>query len=222
MTENDRYWQVAKMARAEAARGRLGTIPFVDFVLVAGSVAMGNPTADSDIDVILGCRAGRIWTVRLFAIAILELAGLRRRAGDSKTDARDRLCLSHFLTPESYRLMPPYNEYWETLYRRLVPFAGDTGIIGAFFAANAAWRKGEPESTYHTLPLGNWLRKFFEWLLSGWLGNRFESFARMLQKRRIERNLPGPETKPRIRFDDAELEFHPDTLRTETYFTTHV
>ena len=43
-------------------------IPFVDFILVAGSMAMGNPCEDSDFDVIVGVRRGRIFSAVLLLV----------------------------------------------------------------------------------------------------------------------------------------------------------
>jgi len=39
-------------------------VSFVDFVLVSGSMATGEATEESDFDLLVGARAGRIFTVR--------------------------------------------------------------------------------------------------------------------------------------------------------------
>ena len=47
-------------------------IPFVDFILVAGSMAMGNPCEDSDFDVIVGC-GGAEFLRRGFAVGLFSV-----------------------------------------------------------------------------------------------------------------------------------------------------
>jgi len=111
-------------------------IPFADFVLAAGSLAMGNIRKDSDFDVIIGAKFGRIFTVRFFSAAVFGLFGWRRDKESHGERASDKICLNHFVTPSNYCLRPPYNAYWQKLYENLVPIAGDKEKINAFFIAN--------------------------------------------------------------------------------------
>lgn len=213
--ESDHYWKAVKLGHLESAGGYLASIPFVDFAIISGSIAMGKPHAESDIDLILGCRKGRIWTARFFAILILEIGGVRRRAGDSKQDSSNRICLNHFVTPPAYRLQPPYNQYWIDLYQKLIPFAGNEAAINAFFNANADWagkRDIPPVRSLETKVKTN-----LEGMLSGSFGSKIEAFLKKIQLKKIQKNSVDPNKKPRLRFDDEELEFHPDTLRIEEY-----
>ena len=50
-------------------------IPFVDFVLAAGSLATGNLREESDFDVIVGVRQGRIFTARAFCFLAFGMFG---------------------------------------------------------------------------------------------------------------------------------------------------
>ena len=54
-------------------------IPFVEFVLVAGSMAMDTANDNSDVDIIVGARFGRIFTARLATALTLGLFGWRRK-----------------------------------------------------------------------------------------------------------------------------------------------
>src|SRR3989344_1208349 len=99
-------------------------VPFVEFVMAAGSLANGNLHENSDFDVIVGVRTGRIFTVRLFSVLLFGLLGMRRNKMTHGEEARDKICLSHFVTFKAYRLTPTYDNYRQNLYANLVPILG--------------------------------------------------------------------------------------------------
>lgn len=198
-------------------------IPFVDFVLVAGSLAFGNVHTDSDFDVIVGARQGRIFTVRFFCIALFGLSGVLQRRTDLRKTSRDKVCFNHFVTPGSYRLRPPHNAYWRELYKNLVPLFGREETVHQFFEANSNWvdlgevfiskeERWQPERF-------NVVKRFLESVLWGPLGRIFEWVVKKFQMSRIgvDKSFRRGEFsfKPRLRYDDEELEFHPDTSRIE-------
>ena len=197
-------------------------IPFVDFALAAGSMAIGNVKPQSDFDVIIGAKYGRIFTARFFAVLAFGLFGWRRKKLSHKEDAADKICLNHFVTEKAYRLSGPHDAYWQKLYQSLVPIFGRIEVVNKFFQANQDWM-GVPwifvDDLRHDRAAATWPRAMLEKILSGWLGDRLESVLRRFQMRRIERGLRNdpPGYKPRIIYGDDELEFHPDTRRTELY-----
>jgi hypothetical protein len=206
-----------KWKKFVALRRLFRFIPFVEFVFASGSMAVGNAGPLSDFDVLIGARQGRIFTVRALCIALFGIAGKRRRKLSHHDEANNKICLNHFVTRPAYRLSDPHNMYWEQLYKCLVPLYGRTDEARRFVDDNS-WAHG-------TLPVD---RRFFsgpsalarigEWLLGSGLGNGVEHWLRWFQRRRIETSLAadrGRGYKPRIKYDDTELEFHPDTLRIE-------
>lgn len=227
-------------------------IPFVDFALAAGSMATGNVKPDSDFDVIVGARAGRIFTARFFSVLVFGIFGWRRRkmhlapqtnADSTQTNAEisavsvssqrdsasDKVCLNHFVTEKSYRLSGPYNAYWQRLYQNLVPLFGEPEKINDFFAANADWvletkdiarprvlRCRYIDDLRHCYHRKAWIAKIAErFLLCDWI----EKFLRRIQISKIEQSLKSdkPGFEPRIKYNDDELEFHPDTKRIEDF-----
>jgi hypothetical protein len=199
-------------------------IPFIDFVFAAGSLATGNMREESDFDVVVGVRKGRIFTVRFLCFLIFKPLGWWATHPDN---AKDKICFNHFVTPNAYRLSPPHNEYWKKLYLSLVPIYGDPHIIQKFYRANAGWL-GEArlyqEDYKHKYKKSGKIKKILEWVLSDRLasnirsgtrlGDRLEQVLRKVQIRRIEKSLKSqPGYKPRIIYSDDELEFHPDTKR---------
>ena len=195
-------------------------VPFVDFVLAAGSLATGQLHEKSDFDVVVGARQKRIFTARFFAVAFFQLFDWRRSKFDEKETASDKICMNHFVTPRSYRLSPPHNTYWNHLYQNLIPVLGNEKSISNFFKAND-WmspprlRWAERDSRY----LGegqSLLKKFLEWVLSSRLGDGIEKMLKEDQIKRIKFGLPQSlGYKPRFIYNDDELEFHPDTRRIE-------
>lgn len=195
-------------------------LPFVDFVLAAGSMAMGTAKESSDFDVIVGVRPGRIFTARFLAVAIFTLRGWRRKNHnkEDKLSAKDKICLNHFVTRDSYRLSPPHDEYWNKLYQSLVPLLGDKEKITAFFNENCVWMNGcvLPDFARWQDSKPTIIFRILKRALNGKFGDSVEKVLRRLQIRKIERGIMHARGyRPRIIYSDAELEFHPDTRRIE-------
>lgn len=198
--------------------------PFCDFALAAGSMAVGNVGVDSDFDVIVGARSGRIFTARFFAVILFGLFGWRRKKLNHKESAADKICLNHFLTEQSFRLSPPHDNYWRNLYLSLVPVFGPADKINRFFQANADWlekKRVYEDDLRHLYRKNSSSKSIAEFLLSGRLGDWLEKILKRAQTNRIERSLrrDAPGFKPRIIYSDTELEFHPDTRRAEEFAT---
>jgi len=72
----------------------------VRMVAVTGSLAMKNPEAKSDLDLLVVLKGGHIFTGRLLATALVHLLGQRRYAGKIK----DRICLNYFLSDSALEI----------------------------------------------------------------------------------------------------------------------
>lgn len=194
---------------------RFRHIPFVDFVFAAGSMALGNVHVASDFDVLVGCRSGRIFTARFFSIFVYTLTDERRKRISHHEDASDKICFNHFVTEKSMELKPPYNIYWQELYKNLVPLYGQADLINRFWLENS-WM-GEGRVFYEDLRHSDrpsYLKKFLEFAFQGRAGDWLEAILRKVQVRRIEQSLKRTQGfAPRIIYNDEELEFHPDTKR---------
>jgi hypothetical protein len=188
-------------------------LPFVNFVLAAGSMALGNVHEDSDFDVIIAARRGRIFTARLFAVVFFGLLGWRRKKLTHHGAAKDKICLNHFITEAAYRLKPPYNAYWKALYIKLVPLYGEPEKLESFFQSNSDWigeNRHYGDDLRHLYQQPSLFRRWLEHVLGDW----FERLVRDFQIKRIERGLKlEAGYEPRIIYNDQELEFHPDTRR---------
>lgn len=196
-------------------RSLLVLVPFVDFALTAGSLALGNAHERSDFDIIVGCKAGRIFTARFLFVGLLSVLGIRRKRIYRKNESSDKVCLGHFVTPTEYNLMPPYNFYWVQLYRSLVPIFGSSGAIDEFFKANDWAMPRGIEDDLRWSKETNVFKKFLEKLLGGKLGNLIEKALRAYQIKRIEKHLAETEIgfEPKFAYNDDILIFHMNTLR---------
>ncbi len=188
-------------------------IPFAEFVLLAGSMATGRVHEKSDFDVILGVRSGRVFTAWFLSALAFQAFGWREKPG---ADTTNRFGLSHFAAPEGYRLSPPYNAYWKSLYAKLIPVMGDEKKIARFFAANDWF---EPVRAYerherYISGVNSACKSFLEFILGGRLGNLMERTL----KKWLVRKIKNPEKlgyKPRVVWGKEKLELYRDTRRIE-------
>ncbi len=216
---NERETREKKWRKLLRGRKIFHWIPFVDFALVSGSMALGEETENSDFDIILGCEKGRLFTARIFTIALFGLVRKRRKSTDSKEKSKDKFCFSHFVTPDSYTLRPPYNAYWQKLYQNLVPIYGKKERVKKFFEANKWF--GEKKNVFDN----RWLPKkpnIFRWpwevILKTPLGDFTEDVLKKYQLERMKKKKPIGKN-PRVYADDTELELHPDTTRIEEWIS---
>lgn len=202
------------------SRGRLFRfIPFIDLVLVAGSMATGEVHLSSDFDVIVGVRQSRMFTARFLLITTLDFFGWRRRNLDHGEASADTICPNHFVTPTRYALREPHGSYWENLYKNLVPIYGTLDSVSAFYTANI-WmgERNYTDDLRHKYRTPARIKIFFEHMLSGNFGDWLEKRLRTPQVARIqEKLLPHAGYKPRLVVSEEELELHLDTKRIEEF-----
>ena len=69
-------------------------VPYLRMAAVSGSLAIGNTGKQSDLDLIISAKYGRIWTVRFLLNGFLQLIGRRRHGQNIK----DKICLNQYIT----------------------------------------------------------------------------------------------------------------------------
>jgi len=187
-------------------------IPFIRLVMVSGSLAMDNPKEESDIDLLIVTKAGRIWTCRGLTTLFIHCLGQRRHGLLTK----DRFCLNHYLTNQSLKVPFP-SLYNAQTYAHLVPiWQAEPGLYKKFQRANQwlgkylvfypAGQKGYLRKIKNN-QFFTFLRKFRESILDNRIGDVVEFILKKIQARRINPYQPGG----RVVFDDRQLEFHPDS-----------
>lgn len=188
-------------------------LPFVRLIMLSGSMGLGNPVKESDIDLLVVAKHGRIWTARAFLTFFSILFGAYRHTGKTQ----NRLCLNHYITDRSLGI-DFGNLYKAEEYLNLLPLAGDLNIYNNFFKENA-WMKdhtysvsGTLEKNLRAMPtkgIYKEIRNFFESALSGVIGDYFEKKVKKFQIFFIEKNPLTKSPHARIRYNDENLVFHP-------------
>jgi predicted nucleotidyltransferase len=97
VSKRDEKKQIAnkKTVLAKQTAAGLGRIPFVEFIGISGSLAMGNAAEEDDIDLLIISKEKTLWITRLMAVFYLELLGKRRRPQSKKI--KNKFCLNVFL-----------------------------------------------------------------------------------------------------------------------------
>lgn len=192
----------------------LQAVPFLEMMAASGSLARELVKEDSDLDVLLVTRGGRIWTVRFIVTVVLDVLGLRRRpTGPTK----NLVCLNHYLAQDALKL--PYQSIYTALeYTRIVPLFGEAQCW-KFREENKEWIKKYlvhvlPDDTKHIKTVKNFFilkifRKMGEIILGGFLGNLIEKWLGAEQKKRITRGIETSEVGGRVIASAMHLEFHP-------------
>jgi predicted nucleotidyltransferase len=202
-----------KWARLRRIVYWLQAVPFVRMVAGSGSLARESVREESDLDVLIVASPGRIWTVRFFVTALLDVFRLRRRPTGP---TRDLVCLNHYLTLD--RLELPYQSLYTAYeYARLVPLVGED-VCRRFRGANRQWMERFvlqvlPDVASHGKVVRpsrvlSALQRVGEVLLRGMLGTGLERLSGSFQSRRIARGAEEA-AAGRVVASAVHLEFHP-------------
>jgi len=198
-------------------------LPYVRMVAVTGTVAMKNAGKNSDLDLLVVIRHGRIFFGRTAVTALVHLMG-KRRYGRKITD---RICLNCFLTDDSLesRLQDIFSA---SEYSFIVPLFGQ--IIFAEFKHKNNWIKKfkinfHPEEMIGLKALCDAgkakmargiMEKFFNWKVFDFL----ESWLEKWQTERIARDPRTKEDGSIIMADSEALIFfhHAHSLEMDKLF----
>ncbi len=193
-------------------------VPFSKLVMGSGSFSLGNTRKDSDIDLMIVAKKGRIWTVRTFFTLSTSFLGVRRH----KNKTEDKICLNHYITDKSLRI-PFESIYTAHLYCHILSVYNskeDRKLFRRFQEENK-WMKKYLESYEFSNLEGfrsikrnkilNSISKLFEFILSGKIGDYFEKKMSEIQTKRIKKDPLNMKKGGRITISNDQLEFHPNS-----------
>ena len=199
----------------------LKSVPFVKMVAVCNNLAYDNPSETSDIDLFIVIKSGRMWTSRLITTLILHFFGVRRYG----KHIAGRFCLSFFITEKKLsmnelELKPedPYLAYWTKL---LTPIYGEE-MYENFKTHNSKWLKekyglkfSDNSKRHMFVENGSKIKRFFEYILNGKIGDLLENFLKKIFKKRTLHKMKhlGPEAS--VIVNDDILKFHNHDRRAE-------
>ena len=194
-------------------------VPYIEAVFASGSLALGHTNEESDLDVLVITKDGRIWLARMLISLAMNILGVRRK--NKERIAPDKICLNHYITTVSLKI-PFESLYNAQSYAHLTPvFWRDEKIIKKFWRENNEWVgkflcRWESPDAYQRRAIKK--NKFLRWLTLAMekildrtkLADGLEKLFKKVQIFRINFNLPG-----RIVASDQQLEFHPYSAEKE-------
>jgi hypothetical protein len=192
----------------------LRAAPFAEALWVSGALAQSVAAPQSDWDVFVLARAGRLYTARLFLLGIAFTMG-RLRTKRSVV-VRDRFCFNHYVTTAGMEIRHR-SLFVANALSRMVPLSDDNGLLTRFWDANEWMRAYQPApdaplAVRRTLPPSpptRFIRWVLEWFFDGALGDIVERLVRLWMVRRIEADPATHAAGGRVVADEYELEFHP-------------
>ncbi|MDP2647757.1 MAG: hypothetical protein Q8P35_00725 [Candidatus Yanofskybacteria bacterium] len=190
-------------------------VPYVRGILVSGSMAINNSHGESDFDILVITKAGRLYTCRILLSFLTALFGVRRTKDDKI--APDKFCFNHYLT-DANLFIPSESLYNAQTYVNLKPVFVCEGVWVKFFLDNLWLNKyvyhfqPQGEARFRTVQPGRLMRNtnaFLEALLNTPIGTLIEKVLSDYQQRRIRLNPVTYSPGGRTVFTDEQLEFHP-------------
>lgn len=91
---------VSKLKRIRRLARVLAYVPYLRMLGATGSLAMKNGERESDWDMFVVLRSGKIWTGRTLLTGFLHLIGKRRHG----KKIQDRACLNYFVTEDNLEI----------------------------------------------------------------------------------------------------------------------
>lgn len=197
-------------------------VPFVKMIAVCNNLAYDNPSDQSDIDLFIVVKPGRMWLARLAITMILQFYGVRRHGHH----VAGRFCLSFFVTENKLdmselELKPedPYLAYW---VKNLTPVYGEE-MYEQFKQKNEVWLGGyglkfnDDRKRHMYLYRERKTKRFAEWLSNGYLGNFCEWVLKKTFKRKTLKNKERLGPHSNVVVTDDMLKFHNHDKRKEYY-----
>lgn len=205
--------------RAKLAGKILSFAPFLRMAALNGSVVRGEENKKSDIDILIIAKAGRLYSCRAFATALIALTGWRRHGGK----AGGRICLNCYLSDKSLNIFPENKKSAAKVasaYRYLIPLV-DNGMASKFLKRNGWFGNFVVKGANHS----NFLKKMIfakyplkpkrslEKLLSGKIGDSLEKYLMNDQRKRIFR---GFKKGDELFADETQIKLHPKKIFKKT------
>ena len=114
--------------------------PYTRAILLAGSVAVGNPKPTSDIDLIIVSQNNRVWLNRFFLEILTRILRIRR----IKNNFNNKICFNISLSNRE-PLLPHQDAIGAGFYKNIKPVWGDQTEIKKFWEKNS-WIKNFEKS----------------------------------------------------------------------------
>lgn len=197
-----KLWQ-----RAKFAFFLLRGLPFIRLIAVNGSLAQGKIHSQSDIDFFIIVKYGRLWLVRFFAYWLLDLFNLRAK----NEYHRAKICLNHLLTDQDY-LLDRRDSYNAHQYGNLAVLYNLDNSYKQFRQKNSWINDFSNPTKQSQIELKNdqmgFLKKSWEKLLAGFVGDYLESKLKKFQLERIKNKVFFHQPDSVLKTTDKEFYYY--------------
>jgi hypothetical protein len=187
----------------------LAAMPFVRLVAVSGSLAHLNAEGESDLDLFVITRPGRVWLVTLVALIVSRMLGWRRR-----------LCLNYIVS-EANLAIEPDDLFSANQIIHLRPVIGQE-VYRRFLEANAFVRRYYPNFMPREMNASPWrLRRWrginaIEAVLNIGVAPVAERISRALYSWYLRRQSSRWQSRDQVRLDPECLKLHTSSHRGTT------
>lgn len=189
--------------------------PFVQAVIVNGSMSFGGAGKKSDIDLMIIAAPNRLFTARLFSTLITGFTGHRRKPFSIFTSGQ--FCLNYYLTSDNLNILPQTKP--NALANRYAIKVWDRGGEHERLLRQNFWmrkhnveimNKHQFDLVRSEFPLDrlltfSFIHRFWEFLLYGKFGDFCERKLANWQKRKIEHGLGRLPTAKEVYISDNDL-----------------
>lgn len=188
-------------------------LPHVQAIFVVNSLAFQNVHSDSDIDLLIISKPGKIWSTRFFTTIVAKVLRLRPRPNFTK----DTLCLSFYVDRNALQLQSLMSDsqdihevYW---LNTLFPVYDPTNIAKAIHNANTWMQQYLPnaQSVYpHPLRTikSSWLKRITQLLIGMLSVERFWKAIQLAILPSQLKKLSGPVENSVVVLSNTLLKFH--------------
>ncbi len=210
MTMDQKLLLDQKWKKLMKLAGYFRFVPFLDFAVATGSMAVGNVKESSDFDALISVEKGRIFTVRYIINFVFSLLG-KRRLDDLEDSSPDKLCFNHFVTEETWRIKP-INSLSVTISRNWVPLWGNKEKIKKFLKINSTTEENL-EGNLLDLRFSEKPKSVAAKIAEKALGGRGGDFLEnkvigVISRKRLGKYLAGKPRGERVIVSEKEMEFH--------------
>jgi hypothetical protein len=187
----------------------LSRIKAIKTIFICNTVAYHNAQEDSDLDLFIITRKNRIWSTRLLTTLLMKIFNKR----PTKTDQKDKICLSFFITEDNLSLEniaiknDVYLYYWIS---QLLPIYDPENLHKEFWQGNNWLKKYLPNAD---LKITNTRWQVKDALLK--FPTLPEYLARKIQLKKMPNHLKklSQENNTNVIINDKILKFHDQDKR---------
>lgn len=195
----------------------LQMVPFLKLVAVCNTLAFDNPTKESDIDLFIVTRKGRIFVARTLATLLFSFLGIRRHG----QKIAGQFCLSFYVTEEALNLRPIrfgsediYLPYWILMLKPLygkeafTAFLKENRWISTYFDNHYNKFDAQSGKLLKKNSFFSFFGKIFEFLLDGRFGDYLEKKISQIQQKRHQQKEKTLGQESSVIVSSTVLKFH--------------